>query len=143
MIPDNSATLGLPGRAGNGTTVDGRHPPAAWRITRRGNRADLARIASTKICNDEEWLTVARYIRHAANKLGPELPLCLPGEPQQCGRPTQQHVIAWSAHLKALSHHLIEPATPSEARGAHAAGPMYQRRLAELRTLSALTRSPQ
>lgn len=92
---------------------------------------------------EEEWLTVARYIRHAANKLGPELPLCLPGEPQECGRPAQQHVIAWSAHLKALSHHLIEQATPSEARGAHAAGAMYQRRLAELRTLSALTRSPQ
>ncbi|GHB03827.1 hypothetical protein ACIQRS_28610 [Streptomyces termitum] len=82
---------------------------------------------------EDEWLTIARYVRHAANKLGPELPLCLPGEPRECGRPAQQHVLAWAAHLKAVSHHLIEQATPSEARGAHAAGPMYQRRLADLR----------
>ncbi|MFF7492675.1 hypothetical protein [Streptomyces rubiginosohelvolus] len=83
--------------------------------------------------SEDEWLTVARYLRHAANKLGPQLPLCLPGEPQECGRTAQQHVIAWAAYLKAVSHHLIEQATPSEARGAHAIGPMYQRRLAELR----------
>ncbi|OON73985.1 hypothetical protein GBW32_07665 [Streptomyces tsukubensis] len=82
---------------------------------------------------EDEWLTIARYVRHAANKLGPELPLCLPGEPRECGRTAQQHVIAWAAHLRAVSHHLIEQATPSEARGAHAIGPLYQRRLAELR----------
>ncbi len=85
---------------------------------------------------DEEWATIARYVRHAANKLGPQLPLCLLGEPQECGRTSQQHVVAWSAHLKALAHHLIEQSTPSEARGAHAVGPMYQRRLAELRAQS-------
>ncbi|MDX3386774.1 hypothetical protein PV682_35830 [Streptomyces niveiscabiei] len=82
---------------------------------------------------EEEWAMIARYVRHAANKLSPALPLCLPGEPQECGRPAQQHVLAWSAHLKAVAHHLIEQYTPSEARGAHAAGPLYQRRLAELR----------
>lgn len=82
---------------------------------------------------EDEWLTIARYLRHAANKLGPQLPLCLPGEPQECGRTAQQHVIAWAAHLKAVSHHLIEQATPSEPRGAHAIGPLYQRRLSELR----------
>lgn len=86
---------------------------------------------------EDDWLTIARYIRHAADKLGPVLPLCLPGEPQECGRPAQQHVVAWSAHLKAVAHHLIEQSTPSEARGAHAAGPLYQRRLAELRAHSA------
>ncbi|WP_097923141.1 hypothetical protein [Streptomyces sp. wa1063] len=87
--------------------------------------------------SEDEWLDIARYVRHAANKLGPTLPLCLPGEPQACGRTAQQHVIAWAAHLKAVSHHLIEQATPSEARGAHAIGPLYQRRLAELRASTA------
>lgn len=82
---------------------------------------------------EEQWLTIARYVRHAANKLSPDLPLCLPGEPQECGRTAQQHVLAWSAHLKAVAHHLIEEAAPSPARAAHVAGPLYQRRLAELR----------
>ncbi|HEY8979357.1 MAG TPA: hypothetical protein VIU15_07215, partial [Streptomyces sp.] len=50
---------------------------------------------------EEEWAAIARYVRHAANKVGPQLPLCLPGEPRECGRPAQQHVIAWAAHLKA------------------------------------------
>jgi hypothetical protein len=86
---------------------------------------------------EEEWAVIAGYIRHAANKVGPQLPLCLPGEPQECGRTAQQHVLAWAAHLKAVAHHLIEQSTPSEARGAHAAGPLYQRRLAELRAQSA------
>jgi hypothetical protein len=92
---------------------------------------------------EEEWASIARYVRHAANKLGPSLPLCLPGEPQQCGRTAQQHVIAWSAHLKAVAHHLIEQSTPSEARGAHAIGPLYQRRLSELREQSAPVHVPQ
>jgi hypothetical protein len=91
---------------------------------------------------EEEWLTVARYVRHAANKLGPELPLCLPGEPQECGRTAQQHVIAWAAHLKAVAHNLIERSTPSEARGVHAVGPLYQRRLADLRAQSAPEHAP-
>jgi hypothetical protein len=92
---------------------------------------------------EEEWATVAGYIRHAANKVGPTLPLCLPGEPQECGRTAQQHVLAWSAHLKAVAHHLIEQAAPSEARAAHVAGPLYQRRLAELRAQDAGARSAQ
>ncbi|MFF8448705.1 hypothetical protein ACF06Q_13495 [Streptomyces leeuwenhoekii] len=91
---------------------------------------------------EEEWAAIARYVRHAANKLGPQLPLCLPGEPQECGRPAQQHVLAWSAHLKAVAHHLIEQSAPSEARGAHAVGPLYQRRLAELRTQSDPVHAP-
>lgn len=85
---------------------------------------------------DQEWAVIAGYIRHAANKVGPPLPLCLPGEPQECGRTAQQHVLAWSAHLKAVAHHLIEQATPSKERGAHAAGPLYRRRLSELREQS-------
>jgi hypothetical protein len=51
-------------------------------------------------------------------------------------------VLAWSAHLKAVAHHLIEQSTPSEARGAHTAGPLYQRRLAELRARSAQVHTP-
>ncbi|MBB5936284.1 hypothetical protein [Streptomyces zagrosensis] len=86
---------------------------------------------------EEEWATIARYVRHAANKVGPELQLCLPGEPQECGRTAQQHVLAWSAHLKAVAHHLIEQSAPSEARGAFVAGPLYQRRLADLRVQNA------
>ncbi|WP_306320445.1 MULTISPECIES: hypothetical protein [unclassified Streptomyces] len=93
--------------------------------------------ASAPRRTDEEWAAIARYIRHAANKVGPELPLCLPGEPQQCGRTAQQHVLAWAAHLKAAAHHLIERAAPSRERGTHAAGPLYQRQLAELREHSA------
>lgn len=64
---------------------------------------------------------------------GPALPHCLPGEPQECGRTAQQHVLAWSAAVKAAAHHLIEQASPTPARAAHVAGPLYQRRLAELR----------
>ncbi|MFD8461187.1 hypothetical protein ACFV27_28630 [Streptomyces antimycoticus] len=86
---------------------------------------------------EEEWATIAGYIRHAANKVGPVLPLCLPGEPQECGRSAQQHVLAWAAQLKAAAHHLIEQSAPSEARAAHVAGPLYQRRLAELRAQNA------
>ncbi|ANW17311.1 hypothetical protein [Streptomyces clavuligerus] len=87
--------------------------------------------------SDEEWAVIAGYIRHAANKIGPTLPLCLPGEPQECGRTAQQHVLAWSAHLKAVAHHLIEQSAPSQARAAHVAGPLYQRQLTELRSLNA------
>ncbi|MFB0632733.1 hypothetical protein [Streptomyces sp. AB3(2024)] len=36
---------------------------------------------------EEHWTVIAGQVRHAANKLGPALPLCMPGEPQQCGRP--------------------------------------------------------
>jgi hypothetical protein len=88
---------------------------------------------------EDEWLTLARYVRHAANKVGPELPLCLPGEPEECGRSAQQHVLAWAAALKAAAHHIIEQSAPSKARAAHVAGPLYQRRLAELRTQRAVS----
>ncbi|MER0242166.1 hypothetical protein AAHZ94_09040 [Streptomyces sp. HSW2009] len=92
---------------------------------------------------EEDWATIAEYIRHAANKLGPTLPLCLPGEPQECGRSAQQHVLAWSAHLKARAHHLIEQSAPSEERAAHVAGPLYVRRLAQLRAEQAAERVEQ
>lgn len=87
--------------------------------------------------SEEEWLMIAQYVRHAAIKiLGPEqIPLCLPGEPQECGRGAQQHVLAWAAHLKAAAQNLIVESAPSPARAAHVAGPLYQRRLAELRHL--------
>ncbi|MEV7466734.1 hypothetical protein AB0O20_09525 [Streptomyces kronopolitis] len=82
---------------------------------------------------EEEWKQIARHVRHAANKIGPALPLCLPGESQECGRTAQQHVLAWSAAVKAAAHHLIEQAAPTPARAAHVAGPLYQSRLTELR----------
>ncbi|MFW6691598.1 hypothetical protein [Streptomyces sp. MAR4 CNX-425] len=82
---------------------------------------------------DEQWALIAGYVRHAANKLGDDLPVCLPGEPKECGRPAQQHVLAWAAELKARAHHLIETSAPSEEHAAHAAGPLYRRRLEELR----------
>lgn len=82
---------------------------------------------------EAEWATIAGYVRHAANKVGPALPLCLPGEPQECGCDAQQHVLAWAAHLKAAAHYLIEQSAPSAAQAAHAAGPFYRRRLAGFR----------
>ncbi len=82
---------------------------------------------------DEEWAAIARYLRHAANQLGPSLPLCLPGEPQQCGRTARQHVLAWGAAVKAAAQHVIEEAAPSPAHAAFAAGPLYHRRRAVLR----------
>ncbi|MBZ4319561.1 hypothetical protein [Streptomyces huiliensis] len=85
---------------------------------------------------DEEWADVARYLRHAANKIGPALPLCLPGEPQECGRSAHQHVLAWGAAVKAAAQHVIESAAPAPAHAAYAGGPLYQRRLAELRATS-------
>ena len=83
--------------------------------------------------SEEEWAALARHVRRAVNEVGPALPLCLPGEPQECGRPAQQHVLAWAACLKAVAHHLVEQSTPSKARGAHAVGPLYRRQLALLR----------
>ncbi|MBW1601955.1 hypothetical protein JJV70_07485 [Streptomyces sp. JJ66] len=82
---------------------------------------------------EEEWTVIAGYVRHAANKVGPPLPLCLPGESQECGRTAQQHVLAWAAALKAAAHHIIEQSAPSQARAAHVAGPLYQQHLAQLR----------
>ncbi|MFJ1710018.1 hypothetical protein [Streptomyces sp. NPDC088260] len=86
---------------------------------------------------EDEWTTIAGHVRHAANKIGPTLPLCLPGEPQECGRSAQQHVLAWAAHLKAAAHHVIEQTAPSEARAAYVAGPLYRRKLAGLRAHTA------
>jgi hypothetical protein len=83
---------------------------------------------------EEQWLMIARYVRHAANKVGPTLPLCLPGEPQECGRDARHHVLAWGAALKAAAQHLIEEAAPSPAHAAYAAGPLYQQRRTELRS---------
>lgn len=96
------------------------------------NEGDAGAVQRT----EDEWLTIARHVRHAANKVGPQLPLCLPGEPDECGRGAQQHALAWAAALKAAAHHIIEQSAPSEARAAHVAGPLYQRRLAELRAQS-------
>ncbi|MFI1826741.1 hypothetical protein ACH41E_09905 [Streptomyces sp. NPDC020412] len=87
---------------------------------------------------EDEWAVIAGYIRHAANKIAPQpLPLCLPGEPDECGRTAQQHVLAWAAHLKAAAHHTIEQAAPTQARAAHVAGPLYQRHLADIRVHTA------
>ncbi|MER7748301.1 hypothetical protein ABT013_23900 [Streptomyces bacillaris] len=93
---------------------------------------------------EEEWLDVARYLRHAANKLLPQpLPLCLPGEPQQCGRAAQQHVLAWGAVLKAAAQHVIEDASPAPAHALYAGQTLYQRSLAELRERTATLKGPE
>lgn len=43
----------------------------------------LAEMGTLDVQSEDEWLSVARYVRHAANKLlAEDLPLCLPGEPQ-------------------------------------------------------------
>ncbi|MCS0639065.1 hypothetical protein NX801_26165 [Streptomyces sp. LP05-1] len=81
---------------------------------------------------EEEWATVAGYVRHAANKLGPALPLCLPGEPQECGRSAQQHVLAWGAVLKARAQDVIDQAAPAPGYAAFAGGTLYQRHRAFL-----------
>ena len=83
---------------------------------------------------DEEWAAIARYLRHAANKIGPPLPVCLPGEPQDCGRSARQHVLAWGAAVKAAAQHMIEEAAPSPAHAAYASGPLYQQHRTELRS---------
>lgn len=83
---------------------------------------------------EEQWALIAGQVRHAANKLGTALPLCLPGEPQQCGRSAQQHALAWAAELKARSHHLIEVYAPSAEAASYAAGVLYKDRLSALRS---------
>ncbi|AZM93334.1 hypothetical protein D1J60_25520 [Streptomyces sp. W1SF4] len=83
---------------------------------------------------EAQWTAIAGQVRHAANKLGDPLPLCMPGEPQQCGRSAQQHALAWAAELKARSHHLIESYAPSAEAGTYAAGALYKERLEALRT---------
>ncbi|MFE5771460.1 hypothetical protein ACFQ7O_24205 [Streptomyces sp. NPDC056485] len=82
---------------------------------------------------EEDWAAIAGYVRHSANKLGQPLPLCLPGEPQACGRSSRQHVMAWGAELKARAQRVIEDAAPSPAHATYASGPLYQHHLATLR----------
>lgn len=83
---------------------------------------------------EDEWLDIARYVRHAANKLAPKpLPLCLPGEPRACGQDARQHVLAWAAELKAAAHHLIEETAGGQDEGAYFAGTFYKERLTALR----------
>ncbi|WP_327169581.1 hypothetical protein [Streptomyces subrutilus] len=83
--------------------------------------------------SDEQWTAIAGQVRHAANKLGQPLPLCLPGEPRQCGRSAQQHALAWAAELKARAHHLIEGYAPSAEAASYAAGTLFKERLGALR----------
>lgn len=78
---------------------------------------------------EEESAAIARHLRHAANKLGPQLPLCLPGEPQECGRNSHQHVLVWAAAVKAAAQNLIETESSTGAQAAFTAGPLYQRYL--------------
>ncbi|MFJ4687808.1 hypothetical protein ACIQNG_20225 [Streptomyces sp. NPDC091377] len=83
---------------------------------------------------EEEWATVAGYVRHALNKLAPSpLPLCLPGEPQACGKDAQEHVLLWSAELKAVAHNLIETSAPTHDAATHYSGPIYRATLESLR----------
>ncbi len=70
---------------------------------------------------EDEWAVIAGYLRHAANKLGPALPLCLPGEPDECGRTAHQHVLAWAAAVKAAAQRI--GARP-RARGVHDRPPL-------------------
>ncbi|MEV7844114.1 hypothetical protein AB0O50_09015 [Streptomyces cyaneofuscatus] len=93
--------------------------------------------------SEDAWLDIARYVRHAANKLLPHpLPLCLPGEPQQCGRAAQQHVLAWGAVLKAAAQHVIEDASPAPAHAHYSGHTLYQRSLAELRGQTTRSHEP-
>ncbi|GAA2239168.1 hypothetical protein GCM10010232_27610 [Streptomyces amakusaensis] len=83
---------------------------------------------------EEQWHRIAMYVRHAANKVGPTLPLCLAGEPQECGRDGRHHTLAWAAALKAAAQHVIETSADSPAETSYYSGQIYQRRLAVLRT---------
>lgn len=97
-------------------------------------------FAATDQRSEEDWAQIARYVRGAANKLArPELPLCLPGEPQECGRTARQHALVWAAAVKARAHRLIETTAPTSAHGTNAAGPLYQHYLAELRVVDTAT----
>ncbi|MFJ2113230.1 MULTISPECIES: hypothetical protein [unclassified Streptomyces] len=83
---------------------------------------------------EEEWLHIARYVRHAVNKIGPEhLPLCLPGEPRECGQNGYQHAMLWAAEMKAVAHHLIEEGAATHEEGTFFAKQVYQDRLSALR----------
>ncbi|GGZ28330.1 hypothetical protein GCM10010387_22210 [Streptomyces inusitatus] len=83
--------------------------------------------------HEEEWERLAMYVRHAANKVGPHLPLCLPREPQECGRDGRQHALAWAAALKAAAQHIIETNTATPAESSYYSGQIYLRRLTALR----------
>ncbi|OII64293.1 hypothetical protein BJP40_00020 [Streptomyces sp. CC53] len=98
--------------------------PQVWAGSREGQAVQHT---------EEQWEAIARHVRHAANKLGPDLPLCLPGEPRACGRTAQQHALTWAAELKARAHHLIEEHAPSLLHAAYFTGPHYQTRLEHLR----------
>ncbi|MFD4400009.1 hypothetical protein [Kitasatospora sp. NPDC058397] len=82
---------------------------------------------------ETEWLDIARYVRHAANKVGDPLPLCLPGEPKECGRSARHHVVLWGAVLKARAHHVVEQASPTQEYGTWAARSLYRREVDQLR----------
>ncbi|MER7045811.1 hypothetical protein [Streptomyces jumonjinensis] len=86
---------------------------------------------------DEYWEQMARFMRQAASKAGPPLPLCLPGEPQECGRDGRQHTLAWAAALKAAAQHIIETNAATPAETSYYSGQLYQRRLVALRTETA------
>ncbi|KUF13088.1 hypothetical protein AT728_37645 [Streptomyces silvensis] len=83
---------------------------------------------------EEESAAIARHLRHAANKIGPQLPLCLPGEPQECGRNAHHHVLVWAAAVKAAAQHVIETEASTGAQAAFAANNLYERFLQGLRT---------
>lgn len=84
---------------------------------------------------DEDWAQIARFVRQAANKVGgpSAVPLCLPGEPQECGRAAREHVLAYAAALKAHAQRLIDTHAPAPAHAAYAGTVLYQRKLSELR----------
>ncbi|MQS39889.1 hypothetical protein [Streptomyces katsurahamanus] len=86
---------------------------------------------------EEQWELFARYVRQGASKVGPPLPLCLSGEPQECGRGGRQHALAWAAALKAFSQHIIETNAATPAEISYYSGQVYQRRLVHLRTETA------
>ncbi|GHJ01630.1 hypothetical protein TPA0906_34950 [Streptomyces olivaceus] len=83
---------------------------------------------------EDEWARIAGYVRHTLNKLAPQpLPLCLPGEPQECGKTAREHVLLWSAELKAVAHDLIETSAPTREDAVHYSGPLYRQTLESLR----------
>ncbi len=83
---------------------------------------------------EEQWLDIARYVRHAVNKVAAApLPLCLPGEPQECGQTAREHALGWSAELKATAHHLIEESASTREEAEYYAATYYKDRVTSLR----------
>jgi hypothetical protein len=52
--------------------------------------------------NSQAWCRLAQDVRTALDLLGYDLPSCLPGEKNACGRPCADHAAAYLGSLRAL-----------------------------------------